>query len=501
MERSVVVETGIGRNLVRANRNRVAQDLIGAVVDGETVQSQVGVRIDLGIAQRIEYRRIGDHHAADRNHVVALPGQLPEFANTACSQVHTMKIIKVVTADNLLTRLVTHAAEDIDGIVTAAITYRREIARTDRIATKTAQNRPFVRIEVIGIERLAVAHVAETAKKRVLSLLGIEPGPVMMQLHRQMGQTLAAPPAGIQIEARHRTLLLRRGRIVLRIDLVGIKLAASRIDEIRTEPQIDRTPLRKELPRLAGTGIVDEKRITIEVIELLVAGIVVRSGHTRRGERGQKSPMIGVVDEPQGADSLTNRPPPLIVNQLATAFRKCEKHTAGITDGEIADGKRRNIDDMIAATKDHHRAASVAHRNARCPERAVIDRKSDRVSLQVERQFHPEPLDVGQFPRVDRGGDQAAAPLVIEPEEDLRPLSVVEEIVDSVIGVVLDTENIADLFLGIERKVELQIETARIGRRPSRKDRIGSTLVDRGPAVTKTQSLGADKSRRQHHAQ
>lgn len=156
---------------------------------------------------------------------------------------------------------------------------------------------------------------------------------------------------------------------------------------------------------------------------------------------------------------------------------------------------------MVAASENHRRTTAVAHGDTRSPERAVIDCKPDRISLQVERQFHPEPLDIGQFPRVDRGGDQAAAPLVVEPEEDLRPLSVVEEIVDSVIGVVLDTEDIADLLLGIERKVELQIETARIGRRPSRKDRIGGTLVDRGLAVTKTQSLGADKSRRQHHAQ
>ena len=324
----------------------------------------------------------------------------------------------------------------------------------------------------------------------------------MVQLHRQTGRTFPAPPTGIQVEARHRALPLRGGRIVFRIDFIGIKLAATRVDEIRTELQIDRAPFRKELlPRLAGTDVVDEKRIPIEIVKLLVAGVVVRTGHARRGERRQEPPMIGVVDEPQGTDGPTDGPTPLIVNHLPADLRKGEEHAAGVTDGEVADGKRRDVDDVVAAAENHRRTTAVAHGDTRSPERAVIDCKPDRILLQVERQFHPKPLDIGQFPRVDRGGNQAAAPLVIESEEDLRPLSVVEEIVDSVIGVVLDTEDIADLLLGIERKVELQIETARIGRRPSRKDRIGGTLVDRGLAVTKPQSLGADKSRRQHHAQ
>lgn len=152
------------------------------------------------------------------------------------------------------------------------------------------------------------------------------------------------------------------------------------------------------------------------------------------------------------------------MNHLAATFRKGEEHAAGITDGQIADGKRRNVDDVVAAAENHRRTAAVAHGDSRNPERAVVDRKSDRIAPQVERQLHPEPLDVGQFTRIDRGSDQAAASLVVETEEYLLPLSVIKEVVDAVVGVVLDAEDIADLLFGIERKIELQIEAARISR-------------------------------------
>ena len=114
--------------------------------------------------------------------------------------------MKITTTYHLVARLIAHAPENVDRMITVQITGRREIARTKKIAGQRTQRIPTFLLCIEHIEFIAVVHIAETAENGVTFANCIIIGTVMMQLHTQPTVTLHPPAQRMQVQTRYHRL-------------------------------------------------------------------------------------------------------------------------------------------------------------------------------------------------------------------------------------------------------------------------------------------------------
>ena len=461
---------------------------VRSVADGKFVQFQFGMSLFVRIAEGIKILFVGreDQVVGRHEDLAGWRGDLPAFFHGMGTEVEPVAVIILSSAHDLLARFVAITAEEEQLIGFIGWADGGEEARGDGVSGE-GDLCPLIQ-GVIVLQEVVVIAIGAIAPEEIETILaGIVKDVVVMSLVRKgiPADSVPSEAAVIQIEGGDGGLPFWDVE-----ELIDIAFVLAAVDNTLAEDEVYRQLVGiGPCARMHGYRVEGDEAIPGEDEEVLIEGIKVEAGHLGRGFSVYGFPEIGAVDQPERVLDIAGEVSPAVVDAAAVPFVKREKMMfVVVAHFEIADGHIGHLGVVLVLTEDQVGRHTAVEAQAIGPIDHTVDADGDIVLIEIEGNFHFQPLVLLQGGRGDGNGQFIAFAVDIEIEATGAVVIEVTEAVGQVfIGQV---EDIAEVGIVPEGEVEGDIAVTIKNGNLCVEDTVGGALGQQAILGFKLQPLG-----------